>query len=223
MNVILKSTSEDRRLPWWMILIGLALAYSPNYLNRVAIYMGATWDWLYDPRSVLVWNWIAIFLLFVFIVLVERRGLYSIRMTKPSRKDILWALVFWVISVMTSGLVHALFPPPSNGLEIMLALSIPVLVLIVITTSFTEEIFYRGYSIERLRELTGSLIFAVAISFVLFLLPHIVFFGPHWLLYQGLSVVLLYVLYVWRKNLWACMLLHLLGNLMILFPALGLD
>ncbi|TVS11105.1 MAG: CPBP family intramembrane metalloprotease [Wenzhouxiangella sp.] len=217
-------TRQDRRLPWWIILLGLAIAYSPNFLNRLARLFGADWPWLAGPQSVLVWNWIVVLVLFAFIFLVERRGLQSISLKRPSGRDIQWAVVFWFVSVAVSWLVHMWFPPPpSDGLEIILALSIPVLLLVVITTSVTEEIFYRGYSIERLTELSGSLMLATGISFILFLIPHVAFFGPHWILYQGVSVVLLYVLYVWRRNLWACILMHLLGNLMILFPALGLD
>jgi uncharacterized protein len=34
--------------------------------------------------------------------------------------------------------------------------------------------------------------------------------------------VLAYALFVWRRNLWANMLMHLLGNALILLPALGL-
>ena len=213
----------SNRLPWWVIALGLMIAYSPMFLNRTARALGAQGDWMGGPESVLVWNWAVTVVLLAFVLLVERRGLASIGFRKPGVLDIVLAVVFWIVSVAASGFVHSMLPPPpSDGLEIMLASSIPVLVLIVFTASITEEIFYRGYAIERLTELSGSLWIAVVISFALFLLPHIAFFGPHWILYQGVSVVLLYVLYVWRRNLWACMLLHLLGNLMILFPALGL-
>lgn len=216
--------NDEVRLQWWKICIGLAIAYSPNFLNRIARSFGASWGWLRGPQSVLVWNWIVVVGLLIHVVVVERRHLGSIGMTKPARKDLSWALVFWAVSVVASGVVHTWFPPPStNGLEVILALPVPVIVLIVLTTSITEEVFYRGYAIERLRELSGSLAFAVVVSLILFLIPHIAFFGPHWLVSQGLGVVLLYVLYVWRRNLYACMVMHLLGNLMILFPALGLE
>jgi len=218
------SHRKSGRLPCWIILLGLAIAYSPGQLNRLAAWLGAEWTWMRGPPSVLVWNWLVVAVLAAYIFLVERRGLASIGLVRPGWKDIQWALVFWGIGTAVSGLVHAWFPPPpSDGMETILALSIPILVLIVLTTSITEEILFRGYSIERLSELTGRLWLAVAISFGLFLLPHLTFFGPHWLLYQGVSTVLLYVLYVWRRNLWACMLMHLLGNAMILIPALGLD
>lgn len=217
------SANSYSRLPLWVIVLGLAMAYSPMFLNRIARALGAQWDWMGGPESVLVWNWAVTIVLLAFVLLVERRGLSSIGFRKPGVLDIVLAIVFWIVSVAASSFVHSMLPPPpSDGLEIMLKFSIPVLVLIVFTASITEEIFYRGYAIERLAELSGSLWVAAIISFVLFLLPHIAFFGPHWMLYQGVGVVLLYVLYLWRRNLWACMLLHFLSNLMILFPALGL-
>lgn len=217
------SASATIRLPWWILLIGLAIAYSPTYLNRLASWLGADWEWLKGPPSVLVWNWLAVAALFAFIFKVERRSLGSIGLKKPGIQDALWAITFWLIATAISGMVHAWLPPaPSDGAKTILALSLPILVFLIFTTSITEEILFRGYAVERLRELTGQMWVAVAISAALFVLPHILFFGPHWLLYQGVNVLLVYVLYVWRRNLWACMLLHFLGNAMILFPALGL-
>lgn len=222
MHASLHREPVSRRLPWWALVIGLTIAYSPMFLNRIARSLGMTWSWLEGPPSVLVWNWIVVFCLFLFIFLYERRTLSSIGLVKPGGKDIQWAFIFWAGSLAVSWLAHALLPPPpSSGLDVILALSIPVLIMIIFTTSITEEILYRGFAIERLRELTGSTAVAVVISFALFVLPHILFFGAHWLLYHGLSAVLIYVLYVWRRNLFACMLMHLLGNLMILIPALG--
>ncbi len=217
------SASTTIRLPWWILLIGLAIAYSPTYLNRLARWLGADWEWLKGPPSVLIWNWLAVAALFVFIFKVERRSLGSIGLKTLGIQDTLWAITFWLIATATSGMAHAWLPPaPSDETKTILALSLPILVFLIFTTSITEEILFRGYTVERLQELTGQMWVAVAVSATLFVLPHILFFGPHWLLYQGVNVLLLYVLYVWRRNLWACMLLHFLGNAMILFPALGL-
>lgn len=104
----------------------------------------------------------------------------------------------------------------------MLTLPLPVLVALIATTAVTEEVLYRGYAIERLRALTGRLWLGAAVSLALFVAPHLVFFGPYWLLYQGVNVALIYALYLWRRNLHACMLLHGLGNAMILFPAMNI-
>lgn len=220
---IRSSLARDRPQPRGLLVLGLAIAYSPSYVNILLGLAGVDWEFIKGPPSVLLWNWLAVAVLLVFILAVERRGLESISLRRPSSKDIQWACLFWAISTVVSGGLHQLLPPPpSTGLDTVLQLSLPVIVALILTTAITEEILFRGYSIERLRELTGQLSLAVAISFGLFVLPHVVFFGPQWLLYHGLGVVLLYVLYLWRRNLWACMMMHLLGNALLLIPALGL-
>lgn len=205
------------------LVLGLLIAYSPSYINILLGWAGVDWAVIKGPPSVILWNWLAVAILVAFILYAERRGLASIAMRRPTAKDIQWALVFWGLATVTNGALHSIAPPPpSEGLDTVLKLSLPVIVALIVTTAVTEEVLYRGYSIERLRELTGHLWLAVTISFALFVWPHVVFFGPQWLLYHGLTPVLIYVLYVWRRNLWACMLMHLFGNAMLLIPALGL-
>lgn len=175
------------------------------------------------PPSVLIWNWLAVVGALGFIFLVERRSLESIGLLRPTVTDILWALVFWIAGFLVTSVVHSLYPPPpSPGLDVMLGLSIPVLLSVVVTASITEEVIYRGYMIERLRDLTGYIWGGAAVSFVLFLIPHVIFFGPMWILYHSYTTLLIYALYLWRRNLWICILLHLLSNMLIMLPALGI-
>jgi uncharacterized protein len=207
---------------WAIVLVGLVLAYSPMYVTRVLRGLGLSWE-SQGPQSVILWNWLAVGLLFAFIVLVEKRDLRSLRLTQPSFKDLEWALLFWGIATASTGLFAWLFPSPrSEGLGTLLAIPIPILILLILTTATTEEVLYRAYPIERLQEVTHSPWLALAFSFVLFVLPHITFFGGYWLVSNGVSVVLAYLLFMWRRNLWANMLMHLLGNALILLPALGL-
>ncbi|QOC22919.1 CPBP family intramembrane metalloprotease [Wenzhouxiangella sp. AB-CW3] len=215
--------NPDHRLSWHITLIGLLIAYSPLYVIKVLEHLGASWQLIQGPQAVLVVNWLAVLVLFVFMFTVETRPLSSISFRRPNAGDIQWALIFWGVSTGFSGFLHSVHPPPpSEGMDIMLSLSLPVLVAIILTTSISEEILFRGYSVERLTELTRTPWLAIVVSMFLFVTPHIVFFGSQWLTYHGLTVALIYVLYVWRRNIWACMLMHLLGNAMILIPALGL-
>ena len=208
---------------WGLVGVGFAIAYSPSYVNPILRWVGADWARRQGPPSVLLWNWLAVGVLFAFVLLVEKRRLSSIALTMPNWKDILWAVVFWVIATVASGFLNALVPLASTGgFQAILALPLPVIVAIILTTATTEEILFRGYPIERLRELTGSIWLGVAISFALFVVPHVRFFGPEWLVTNGVSVVLLYILYVWRRNLWATMTMHLLGNALLLLPATGM-
>jgi membrane protease YdiL (CAAX protease family) len=200
---------------------GLLLAYSPSFMNPMLRGFGVDWGLLEGPASVFVWNWLAVVLLSGFILLVERRGPASIGLRRPSVADLGYAVLFWAIATAIQISVSAAMPRGENeGMAILLDMPLFAIVALILTTAFTEEILFRGYPIERLREASGSIWLALAVSFALFLIPHIQFFGPLWLLTNGPGVVLLYILYAWRRNLWACMLMHLLGNSLLLIPAL---
>lgn len=175
------------------------------------------------PPSVLLWNWLAVVVLVAYVLTIEGRGLDSILLTRPSGNDLQWSVIFAGIAIAAQMVLTVTVAlPPSEGLGTILDLPLPVIVAIVLTTSITEEVLHRGYVIERLRELTGRLWLGVSFSFIVFVIPHLTFFGWQWLVSNGVSIVLLYALYVWRRNLVACMTMHLLGNSLVLIPALGL-
>lgn len=223
MAVRLKESATTVRPKYLLIIfIGLAIAYLPTYIHKLVDALGVQIG-PDGPASILLWNWLAVGMLLGYIVCVERQRLASIFLVKPKEKDIEWAFWFWGIAMGVSWLASILFPPEANqGTAQLLNYPLIVLIGIIVTTAVTEEILFRGYPIERLKVLTGKAWLAVATSFIIFILPHITFFGPEWLLYHGIGTVMIYVLYVWRKNLYACMLLHLLVNIPILLPALGL-
>lgn len=121
---------------------------------------------------------------------------------------------YWVASTLV--------PPTKNeGLDQITSMR-PVVVLgIVITAAIGEEVFFRGYLIERLREGTGYLWVGALVSFAIFLIPHIQYFGMSWLNYHSMGAVMIYALYLSTRNLIAVMLLHLLVNLPIMIPTLA--
>lgn len=205
---------------WKIVLAGLLIAYLPSYISRILRLSGIEFG-PQGPPSVILWNWVAVVILLTYIFRVENRGLDSILLTRPNRKDLRWAVVFGVTGLVVQMVVSTILDSPGNT-ETLLAYSLPVIVALILTTATTEEILFRGYAIERLEELTGRLWLAVGFSFVVFVIPHVVFFGPLWLLTNGANVAFLYVLYVWRRNLVACMIMHLIGNSLLLIPALGL-
>jgi len=219
---LLSQRDEDfRRSSWLIMLVGLAIAYGPQYINPVLRNLGVQWSFIQGPPSALLWNWLAVAALGAIIFFAERQDLSSIGLRRPTWQDVKWGGIFWGISSLASTGIQAIYPPPpSEGLGLVLSLPIPVLIALILTTSITEEILFRGYPIERLRVLTGHMWIGVAVSMVLFTLPHLVFFGPQWLLYQGAGLALIYILYVWRRSLAACMVMHLLGNSLLLIPAL---
>lgn len=222
MKDVSTSAQKQCRLPHLLVVfMGLLIAYFPKYINKVLNRLGLQFG-PEGPPSVILWNWLAVIILIVFITVIERRNLSTIMLVRPQKRDLEWACIFWGIGMGWNWITNIIVPPPqTDGLDTIINLPIPVIIALILTTSITEEILFRGYPVERLRELTGRTWIAVSFSFILFLLPHIRFFGVHWLLYHGFGTVLLYILYVWRRNLWACILMHFLSNAPLLIPAIS--
>ena len=103
-----------------------------------------------------------------------------------------------------------------------IARSLPVTLLAVVRAGMSEEVFYRGYAIERLQTLTGSKWLAAAISLVAFAAFHY---------RQGAAGVLLALVlgtiltgfYLWKRNLVAAIFAHFLVDFVpnIVLPLLG--
>jgi membrane protease YdiL (CAAX protease family) len=94
------------------------------------------------------------------------------------------------------------------------------LLLFAVLTSGIEEVLYRGYSIERLGEITGSYLWAAVITLIIFGLVHVPFWGRGALLWSIFAGGIFTLLYLWKRNLVACIVAHMLSNLksMIIDP-----
>lgn len=92
---------------------------------------------------------------------------------------------------------------------------------IVITAGITEEILFRGYPIERLQQITGSVWLAALIPLVVFVLAHLGGWTIGHLAGVLFGGVLLTGLYLITRDLVACMIAHVLIDTTIIFlPAL---
>lgn len=212
--------TESSRPGHFILAIGLAVAFAAYYLAPILRWFGIEID-TNGPAMSIFWKVIAAVIIIGFIWWIEKRTLASINIMPPSEKDITSAFYLWGFSMAWYWIISTILPPEqSQGVNTITNLHPLVVLGIILTAATVEELFYRGYLIERFRELTGQLWIGVLVSFVIFMVPHVQFFGPSWLLYHGVSATLLYVLYLWRRNLVAVMVLHLLGNLPILIPTL---
>lgn len=217
-------SAAARRVGWAQLVgtvaLGLAIAYSPLWAPSVvrAFGMSLPGD---GPLTALWRNWIAVAVLLGYVAVVERRKLSSLLMTKPRPGDLQWAIYLFGAVMVYSWIIGVIRPQPANsGVETITALPVLGVIALILTAAITEEILFRGYPIERIAMLTGHRWIGAAISLAIFLVPHLVFFTPEWLLYQGPGTLAIYVLYLWRRNLYACMLMHLLINAPILIPTI---
>jgi uncharacterized protein len=128
--------------------------------------------------------------------------------TSPLWKSLLWGLVIGAVCLGIS-LVLALLTHYGQGTSYLDKLPVSVVTLIVLRAGIVEELFYRGYAIERLQAVGLGRSAAIA-------LPLIIFSIAHWtggwanILIAFVTGAILTAFYLWRKDLVANMFGHFL-------------
>ncbi len=175
----------------------------------------------------LVEDWGLALLLLALVLWWERRSLRSIGLTGMSGRDVLWGVVGFLVGALafaiTTPLMQALgLGTTGAGIARLAQAPVALRVVIALTAGITEEVLFRGYPIERLTELTGRLGLGAAIAYAVFVLLHLPFWGMGGTVQIGVWSLVVTLLYVRRRNLPACMLMHILNDLyaFILLPAL---
>lgn len=171
------------------------------------------------------WKWLGAALLLAVVSGVERLGPYSLMIRRPSERDLEWVLYAFGLVMAWSWVAGRLAPQDDNdGIATIVSLGVAGVIVLIVTAAVTEEVVYRGFLAERLGALFGRRRWArplgATLSLVLFVLPHLAFFGPSWLVHQLPGALALAGIALIRRNLVAAMLLHLLIDLPILIPTL---
>ena len=155
--------------------------------------------------------WVSAIALLVLIRRGERLPFTSIGIgTSKWWKSILWGLILAVVSALVVGTIAVLtgygHGPGSVAFE---KLPLWLITLIVFRAGVVEELFYRGYAIERLEALGLGRFWSIAI-------PLFIFSVGHWtggaanILIAFAAGAILTALYLWRRDLVANMIGHFL-------------
>lgn len=209
-------------------LVGLFVALGlPFVLTR--LLSGRSEGLWSSSRAIvtIVQEWAVALILLGIVFFWERRTLASIGITRMRWRDVLWGLAGFVVGalsfVLTLPVVNALgVGTTSAGIGQLAQTPIALRIAVVITAGITEEIISRGYPIERITEMTGRIAWGVVIAYIAFVLLHIPFWGLGGTIQIGVWSLIVTLLYVWRRNLPACMLMHILNDAyaFILLPTL---
>jgi membrane protease YdiL (CAAX protease family) len=162
--------------------------------------------------------WIAVAVVLLYVTVIERRRLRSIGFRRPRVLDVLLAIVAGALLVAGIVVIYSFVFPllhlHMNAAEGARLMATPWIYRFFLVTraAFSEEILFRGYPIERLQELTGSRIAAGVISWAAFTIAHLSGWGWAQLIVAGYGGVILTVLYLWRRNLWANIIAHWIGD-----------
>jgi uncharacterized protein len=158
--------------------------------------------------------WVVTLVIIAFVTLIERRPLSSIGIVRPTWRTAVFgiaggAVMLGAIVFVYSVIYPLLHVPFDAGATSVFGTLPPWLnAAIVIRAAVFEEVFYRGFAIERLSEILASRKIAALISWAAFTLAHLSSWGWAHLIVAGSGGIVLTVLYLWRRDLPCCMLAH---------------
>ncbi len=159
--------------------------------------------------------WWALFaVVLLYVLAVERRPLASIGLHKPNWKTFaIGAGASGAIAVFSGVVVYYGLPllhlhENADALKKLMAVPYWFRFAIVLRAAVVEETLFRGYGIERLRELTGSRFVAGALTLAAFTIAHLSYWGWTQVLIAGSAGLVLTVLYLWRRDLGTNMVAH---------------
>lgn len=158
-------------------------------------------------RELLWWIYTAIIL--AWLRFGEGLPLASIGLRRPTWKSFGFALLAAFVSIAIMGVQFSVVIPKLHldasailaQQRTILALPYWFRVLLVLRAGVVEEILFRGYLIEKVRQLTGSIVAAVALSVIAFAFAHLSGWGWVQLMPVATIGLLFALLYAWRRDL----------------------
>lgn len=148
-----------------------------------------------------------------YVLLVERRLLSSIGIRRASLASFAFGVGGAVISYAGMAIIYVALLPhfdPGYASKISGVQTLPVglRLAIVVRAAVFEEIFYRGFMIERLTPMLRSPVLAALASWAAFTVAHVGYWGIGSILIAGFGGAVLTTLYVWRRDLISNMIAH---------------
>src|ERR1700761_774911 len=195
----------------WPIWLGLLLA-----LGLVSLPFSLWIDEFANVRHLVaneaIW-WLYITGMLVYVLRVERRPLSSIGFRHLGARDIAIGIGAGIAILAALACVYYLIFPLlhwdlSQGMNRLAATPLWWRLISTVRAAVSEELLFRGYAMERLRELSGSRGIAAGVSCAVFTLDHVPTWGWQHLAIAGIGGIALTVLYLWRRNLWVNILAH---------------
>lgn len=168
----------------------------------------------------------------VCVLLVLRFGegapLATIGLVRPHLRSIVVGLgigigVFVVLAAIALGLSKFGLFEDVQASGIVLAWSVPFRIVVAAAAGVMEEILYRGYAIERFAALVRRRWLAAVLALAAFALAHVPFWGWAAIATPLLGGAFFTLLYLWRRDLIACIVAHSTIDLIgiVLLPALA--
>jgi membrane protease YdiL (CAAX protease family) len=159
-----------------------------------------------------IW-WLYVIGMLAYVMGIERRPLSSIGFKRLGARDLAIAIgAGMAILAALACIYYLIFPllhwDLSQGMNQLAATPLWWRFISTVRAAVSEEVLFRGYAMERLRELTGSRGVAASVSCAIFMLDHVPSWGWQHLAIAATGGIALTLLYLWRRNLWVNIIAH---------------
>jgi membrane protease YdiL (CAAX protease family) len=210
----------------WIYAVGLAIVFGVEFLLRDFFLPENAEDISIDLA--LVGEWVVLsFLVLFWVPKVEKKNLASIGLGKFKKRHLGWGVLVYLLVLVASSIsgfvLQSVGLPSLRSLQPMLkGYNFATLFCLFLTGTFLEEVFYRGYLIERMTMLTGHRWVAASVSWFLFTLVHLKFFGLGPTMDVSVLSAALVLLYTKEKSILPCIVVHGINDALafLVFPLL---
>ena len=210
----------------WVSWVGIVVILGSEFLIR-NVFLPRQANEVHVRNAIII-EWLILFLLLVYwIPRVEQKSLESVGFGKFKWRHLWIGLLVFFLA--TAALIISGIVLEANGLEPIRSLQ-PVLKTysfftlfgLFLTGTILEEIFYRGYLIERLGDLWGRRWLAGLVSWIAFTFVHLKFFGLGPTIDVSILSAALVLLYLKERSIWPCIVAHGINNALsyLIFPIL---
>jgi membrane protease YdiL (CAAX protease family) len=222
-----KEKDDGTRLPKKRIFaVGLIIVFGIEFILRDFLLPANASD--ISVGLALVGEWLTLaFLVFLWVPKVEKKNMVSIGLGKFKRRHLGWGVLVYVLVLVASSIsgfiLQSVGLPSLRSLQPLIeGYGFATLLGLFLTGTFLEEVFYRGYLIERITILTRHRGVAALVSWVLFTLVHLKFFGLGPTIDTSVISGALVLLYLKEKSIWPCIVVHGINDFLafLIFPLL---
>jgi membrane protease YdiL (CAAX protease family) len=206
-------------------VVGLLIAFGWTYALGIAGLTKHRLTDVHDDLVGIVAKWLVVLVLCLIAFGLQHLRLSEFGIRSMGWRDALAGVGGTIAGLALGGLATAVVRLPSSltDLQSVAALPLSLRVGVVLTAAFCEEFMYRGFGIEELALLIRNRWLAGMVSLVFFTLAHAGLYGfSAALIIPGATGAVLTLLYLWRRNLFSCILMHALidGLFLVLVPAI---
>jgi membrane protease YdiL (CAAX protease family) len=207
------------------VLIGVAIAFGWPLVLLIPGVSGLNITNTRDDAVNIVVKWLVVAGLCMIAFRAQRRPPWEFGVRAVRWQDVLAAIGGVIVGIALSGVTNPTVTtsPSVDELQEIAAVSVSLRVALVVTAGICEEFIYRSFAIEELTFLTGKRWLSAALAWVFFTVAHVRLYD--WsgaLIVPGTLGAVLTALYLWRRNLASCALMHATVDAMfiVILPAL---